>query len=742
MEIGKIITIVKKELLLYVASFSNFLVLAGVLTVMSFLFFNNFYNVGVSDLNDLFGLFPAVFGLLVPALVMGIFARERQERTLYYLLSKPVSELELVVGKYLAGWLFLSIFPLVTLLIPISLNGVAQFDMGVIAAGYLASILLIGMYLSVNLFISSLFSNQLAVFVVSLIANVLLLLLGTGLAGNILPAVLVNYVSALSPMYHFTQIARGILVSGDLIYFALTISAFLLLTLWQVRLLRGGGLSRQKIFAGVSVQALAVGFLVAAYFATLVPGKIDLTDQKLFTLAIGTQNIVKSLTETVTIDVYLTEDLPAEFRPQVDDVRRVMGEIKVLNSSKVTINFKYPDNDPAVAQEAQMLGIVSQPFTVVSQTEYQAKNGYFGINIKYQDKNETIPFVGETSDIEYQLVQRIYALSTVTKPVIAVLGMTGDEDGVSSIAQGYSGVLAETYTVKTVTFDDKEGKDRLSRDELNEIKAIVLSNLGGVIHPDDANLIKAMVADGVGLVVFQDGVDIDLNTLNVTKQEAIPMNELLSTWGITVNNDIVYDPYNANVITFNTAQGRLPLPYAYWPSVKVENDLPLLSNLKSIVYPWGSSLTVSESEEVRPLVVTSSYGGSVTDNFDLKPDASVNESDLSERTLAVYLPQSENRGAIIVVGSTNIIRDQFNNSLNNNIIFGNLAVNVVTQNTDLASIKAKDRIPPQLVFGSKQQKDLIRFFNIIGGPVLVVLIGGVFGYVRRRKTLRQFGGIV
>ena len=110
MNLKNVLTIAKKELRAYLVNVSNFLVLAGVLLVTAFLFFNTFYSVGVSQLDDLFGLFPWVFAILIPAVSMGVIAKERQEKTLYYLFSQPINEIEIILGKFIGSFVFFALF--------------------------------------------------------------------------------------------------------------------------------------------------------------------------------------------------------------------------------------------------------------------------------------------------------------------------------------------------------------------------------------------------------------------------------------------------------------------------------------------------------------------------------------------------------------------------------------------------------------------------------------------------------
>ncbi len=734
MDIQKLFTIIKKELIGYLATTSNFLVLAGVLLICTFMFFNSFYSVGISQLNDLFGLFPWVFALLIPAVAMGIFARERQDKTINILLSYPIREIELVVGKFLGAWTFLGIFPLVTLIIPLSTQAVAKFDWGVITAGFIASILLIGLFLALNTLISSLFTNSLAVFVVSFIANFILILLGTNQAGNIIPQVILPVIAYISPIDHFIQLTRGLIRLSDVTYFLLSMMALLTLTLWQIQLLRGGKTTLKTIGKGVSIQGVAIVLLVGAYFSFLVPGRIDITQMKLFTLASGTRNILSQVNDPITFDIYLTKNLPSQFQPTVDDLKRLIEELSLIKSGIINVNWKYPEGDTALQQEAAQLGIFPRSFTVVSQTEYQAKEGYLGLNIKFNDAKQTIAFIERTDDLEFQVMSRINELTNANKPVLVFLK---DEkgSGLDTLSASLDQAVRASYNVKTVTIPAKDGKERLKESDFENAKIIVSANLSDEIHSSDIAFIQNQIKNKVAFLAVESGFTIDFQTLEATKRETIPLNSILEPFNISVQTDAIYDPRNAELLTFNTQQGQMLDRYAFWPIAKVDEVNPLLKDFGTVAIPWASSINVRNSD-AKNLIETSSFGGVVAENLSLTPGQNLPTSNLGTKIIGTYIPSNEEQGGIIVIGSNHIINENYASSSGNGLLLVSLLIDTLSQNSDLASIKTKNRIPPQLVFSSPQEKEILRYANIIGAPLAIVGVGVVY-IIRRRKISEQ-----
>src|ERR1700733_8840838 len=133
-----------------------FLVLQGALT------FNlgSFFDRGQADLNPFFTFIPWVFLLLVPAITMRLWAEERRLGTIELLLNLPLPQFEAVIGKFLAAWTFCAIALLLTFPFVITVNILGSPDNGVIASGYVGSLLVAGAFLAVGSAMSALTRNQ------------------------------------------------------------------------------------------------------------------------------------------------------------------------------------------------------------------------------------------------------------------------------------------------------------------------------------------------------------------------------------------------------------------------------------------------------------------------------------------------------------------------------------------------------------------------------------------------------
>ncbi|KRE88350.1 ABC transporter permease [Frateuria sp. Soil773] len=204
-----------------------FLVLAGILTFYT----GDFYERGQADLQPFFTMHPWLYLILVPAVSMRLWAEEEKGGTLELLLTLPLTLRQAMLGKFFAAWLFLGLALALTAPLWITVNYLGSPDNGVILAGYLGSWLMAGAFLAIGACLSTLTRSQVVAFILTALICVLLILAGQpqvlDFFQGALPRKLINGVAHLSMLRHFEAIARGVLDARDLLYFLLTILAWL-----------------------------------------------------------------------------------------------------------------------------------------------------------------------------------------------------------------------------------------------------------------------------------------------------------------------------------------------------------------------------------------------------------------------------------------------------------------------------------------------------------------------------------
>ena len=230
------LVITKRELRSYFATplayvfIVIFLMLTGAFTF----FLGGFFERGQADLSPFFNFHAWLYLFLVPALSMRLWAEERKSGTIELLMTLPVSLKSLVIGKYLAAWIFTGVSLLLTFPIWISVNYLGAPDNGVIAAGYVGSWFMAGAFLAIGSCISATTKNQVIAFIITVVVCFLFVVSGFNIVLDWFtrwaPDALVDSVAALSFLTHFQSIAKGVLDLRDVFYFFIVTLGWLLAT--------------------------------------------------------------------------------------------------------------------------------------------------------------------------------------------------------------------------------------------------------------------------------------------------------------------------------------------------------------------------------------------------------------------------------------------------------------------------------------------------------------------------------
>lgn len=187
-------------------------------------YFGQFFLTGQAELSVFFGFHPWVYLFLLPAISMRLWAEESRAGTIELLMTLPVPVMAAVLGKFLAAWIFAGIALALTFPMWITVNFLGSPDNGVIFASYLGSWLMAGAYLAIGSAVSSMTSNQVIAFVVSVVVCFMFTIAGHTMVLDFFqgwaPTLLVSTISSFSFLTHFNAIMNGVIDLRDIVYFA------------------------------------------------------------------------------------------------------------------------------------------------------------------------------------------------------------------------------------------------------------------------------------------------------------------------------------------------------------------------------------------------------------------------------------------------------------------------------------------------------------------------------------------
>jgi ABC-2 type transport system permease protein len=193
-------------------------------------FHNKFFELRQADLHLFFNSMPLLLGAMASCIAMRLWAEEKKSGSIELLFSMPVTVPQAVLGKFFAAWLFLSIALLLTITMPLTviyLSRPGWPDIGVILAGYLGTLLMVGTFLAVGCFFSALTKNQIISAILTFAAILLLYYLSMpstlNYISSFLPKALLPMIESMSLLDHYESIQKGLVRLSDILYFALLI---------------------------------------------------------------------------------------------------------------------------------------------------------------------------------------------------------------------------------------------------------------------------------------------------------------------------------------------------------------------------------------------------------------------------------------------------------------------------------------------------------------------------------------
>lgn len=225
---NNILTIFKKELKSYFFSPVAYIVMVVFLIITGWFFTSTLFVSGVITMRNVFDIIPFILLFFVPAISMRTFSEEKKSGTIELLLTKPVTDFEIVLGKFLSTLALAALTLLPTLVYVISLKFLGPIDLGSIFSAYVGIVLMSGLYISIGIFASSLTENQVVAFIISFLIIFALFMMNKILV--FVPSSIIPVIEYLSTEYHFSSITRGVIDSKDLIYYFSGIYIMLLLS--------------------------------------------------------------------------------------------------------------------------------------------------------------------------------------------------------------------------------------------------------------------------------------------------------------------------------------------------------------------------------------------------------------------------------------------------------------------------------------------------------------------------------
>lgn len=230
--------ILKKEVSGFLNSFIAYITITVFLVVVGLFVWifpdTSVLEYGFASLDTLFNIAPWVFMFLIPAITMRSFSEEKKSGTFELLATRPVTDLQIILGKYLAGILLVLFALLPTLIYYISIYNLGvvkgNIDSGAVIGSYLGLLLLGASFVAIGIFASAISSNQIIAFTIAIFLSFICFSGFDSISSLAFFGKVDQFIAQLGINEHYQSISRGVLDTRDAVYFLSFIGFFILLT--------------------------------------------------------------------------------------------------------------------------------------------------------------------------------------------------------------------------------------------------------------------------------------------------------------------------------------------------------------------------------------------------------------------------------------------------------------------------------------------------------------------------------
>jgi len=368
----------KKELRQFFSSLTGYIAIIAFLLLNGLLLFvfpdTDILNFGYATLDKFFELAPWILLLLTPAITMRSFSDEFRMGTFETLQTIPLTRTRLILGKYLASLIVVLIALLPTLVYFLCIQrlaGQGGIDTGATIGSYLGLLFLAGVFTAIGIWCSSFTNNAVVAFIVAAFAC-FILYSGFG-ALSTLPAFTAGldyYIGMLGIDFHYRSISRGVVDCRDLLYILSVITLFLYLT---NRHLAGRRLAAKGKRAWVQPIACLLVLALIYFAASHLLYRIDLTQEKRYTLSTSTKEMLGRVDDNIQIDFFLAGNLKAGIKKLAQSTKDILNEFNEYTDGKIRVHTFDPlttlDDTTKVnfLDSLRRMGI--QPMTQVAQAK-------------------------------------------------------------------------------------------------------------------------------------------------------------------------------------------------------------------------------------------------------------------------------------------------------------------------------------------------------------------------------------
>jgi gliding-associated putative ABC transporter substrate-binding component GldG len=463
--------------------------------------------------------------------------------------------------------------------------------------------------------------------------------------------------------------------------------------------------------------------------------RLDLTADREYTLSRATKDILKNLSEPVTITAYFTEDVPPQLQKARQDFKDLLVEYSNRAKGNIVYEFINPNKSQELERKAMQEGIMPNIINVRERDQMTQKRVFLGAVLKMGDQKDIIPVIQTGTAMEFALSSSIKKLSIIDKPLIGYIQGNGEPS--RQALQQVMAALTTLYNVEEIKLDNPNL-------ELAKYRAIALVAPTDTIPPDQLARLDQYLGLGGKLFIAINRVAGNFQTIQGTSVTT-GLEDWLSRKGIVVENDFLVD-VSCGSVGVQQQQGMMNfttnVSFPYLPVINTFEKHPITEGLEQVILPFASTITYNGDTAVHfiPIAKSSKKSGTIPPPvyFDINKKWTDADFPLSYLTVAAAVTGrigGNPAAKMVVIGDGDFAvngegqRPQQLQPDNINLMVN--SIDWLTDDTGLIGLRTKAITARPLDTIDEGKKALLRWVNFLL-PIILVILYGIFRNQRNR----------
>jgi gliding-associated putative ABC transporter substrate-binding component GldG len=539
------------------------------------------------------------------------------------------------------------------------------------------------------------------------------------------------------------------------------------------------GADKKRSYASNALLSAAFIFgaiVVINLLSTRVFGRLDLTENRMYTLSQASKDLVRRLPDYLTVKAFISSDLPPELKIVSRYVRDQLAEYK-SSSNKFRWEAIDPGNDKKLEEEANRCKVQKVQIQVLRNQKFELGTYYMGLCLEYGTQVESIPQVARPEGLEYQISSLIKRMTQRKRKVAFTTGH-GESDtntGFQSLKQD----LEQEYELTTVNPSSAE----IAKD----VDALVVGGPKQAYDDKARQEIDKFLMTGKGAVFLVDGMTMSapgggmqgMEQMQIKMAQANDpgLSKLLDAYGFKVGQDFVFDEQAmAGPIDIGGRRMLATAPFFVGVETDKAEGTSILDGVRGLVFPFASSVDLTgplaggkkpAGGKLWRLAASSKDGWLQTGFFVLSANTKLDKPKERKSYSFGYAYQGPLKSALapaqpvgesspnkpasesprpvrlVVIGDSDFASDEYTQLARFLPFYGagaQLLFNAISwtvEDETLTPLRAKNLSPRPIKVSSEASATVLQWVNVLGLPIAFCLFGVVRWRVRRAARLRQ-----